>query len=84
MEILGTLGAILYPFAQLVTWFLIKRHNRRIESKIDSTEKRVNGRLDELIRAKEEIAYQRGVESEKKRMRELMDEADRKRGKKAR
>jgi hypothetical protein len=61
------LARVLYPFlAALAAWY-VRRHTKRSERiqkeimrNTVSTELKVNGRLDELIRAKEQLAYERG------------------------
>jgi hypothetical protein len=53
---------IIYPFVALYAWYSVHKHNRMIERKLNGTDSKVNGRLDELIAAKIEIAHRQGVE----------------------
>lgn len=58
-----------YPILSLIAWVMVYRHGRIVNRKLkgigekqDGIEIRTNGRLDELIAAKEAIAYKNGTE----------------------
>jgi hypothetical protein len=53
---------VIYPLISLLAWWNIHKHQQYVKDRLLGMDKRVNGRLDELIAAKEEIAFRRGID----------------------
>ncbi len=51
---------IVFPAIQLLAWWNVHKHNRAVYKKRRGVDSKVNGRLDELRAAKEQLAYERG------------------------
>jgi hypothetical protein len=55
---------ILYPFISLYAWYRVHKYNnakrKEFEYKFDISTERINGRLDELIEAREKLAREEG------------------------
>ena len=53
---------VIYPLISLLVWWNVHKHQKYVRDRLFGMDKKVNGRLDELIAAKEEIAFRRGID----------------------
>jgi hypothetical protein len=58
--IVSALANLCYPFIALWVWWKIKNKEAEKEKKAVERENRINGRMDELIYARERIAHEEG------------------------
>ena len=58
--IASALANLCYPFIALYVWYKVNKRDREKEKVAIERDRRINGRLDELISAKERIAHEEG------------------------
>lgn len=61
--IASAVANLCYPFIALYVWYKIKKHEAVRQKHEVEREHRINGRMDELIAARERIAREEGRQS---------------------